>query len=168
MSKLIDRTGRRDDGWVLFTGDASVVKPGTKLLLPLDVYREYRDRWLTHDGKLGVLLAPSDDPSTLANDLGHLSLIAIDFPSFTDGRGYSSARLLRQRYRYAGELRAVGDVLIDQLAYLRRCGFDSFAPAHPLNAADAEAALARYPDVYSPTVDGRVPIWAKRHGLAGN
>ncbi len=165
MSKLIDRTGRRDDGWVLFTGDASVVKSGTKLLLPLDVYREYRDRWLTHDGKLGVLLAPSDDPSTLADDLGHLSLIAIDFPSFTDGRGYSSARLLRQRYRYTGELRAVGDVLRDQLFLLARCGFDSFALREDQDVDACVVAFGDFTEVYQAGVD-RGPLFDRRFAAA--
>ncbi|MCB2075840.1 MAG: DUF934 domain-containing protein, partial [Novosphingobium sp.] len=80
-----------------------------------------------------------------------------------DGRGYSAARILREA-GYTGELRAVGDVLIDQLAAMRRCGFDSFAPEAPLDPADAEAALARWPDVYQSAADARAPIWAKRHG----
>ena len=112
-----------------------------------------------------VRIEPGDDARALLPHLDRIKLVEVNFPVFGDGRGYSAARILREA-GYAGELRAVGDVLIDQLAYLRRCGFDSFAPANPLNAADAEAALARYPDVYSPTVDGRAPIWAKRHGQA--
>ena len=114
-----------------------------------------------------VRIEPGDDARVLIPHLDRIKLVEVNFPVFGDGRGYSAARILREA-GYTGELRAVGDVLVDQLAYLRRCGFDSFAPDHPLNAADAEAALARYPDVYSPTVDGRTPIWAKRHGLAGN
>ena len=82
---------------------------------------------------------------------------------FGDGRGYSAARILREA-GYAGELRAVGEVLVDQLAFMRRCGFDSFAPQAELNPADAEAAFARWNEVYQPTTDGRTPIWAKRHG----
>ena len=112
-----------------------------------------------------VRIEPGDDARALLPHLDRIKLVEVHFPVFGDGRGYSAARILREA-GYTGELRAVGDVLIDQLAYLRRCGFDSFAPANPLNAADAEAALARYPDVYSPTVDGRAPIWAKRHGQA--
>lgn len=114
-----------------------------------------------------VRIEPGDDARDLLPHLDRIKLVEVNFPVFGDGRGYSAARILREA-GYTGELRAVGDVLIDQLAYLRRCGFDSFAPEHPLNAADAEAALARYPEVYSPTVDGLAPIWAKRHGLAAN
>ncbi|MFC3173585.1 DUF934 domain-containing protein [Novosphingobium bradum] len=112
-----------------------------------------------------VRIEPGDDARELLPFLDRLRLVEVNFPVFGDGRGYSAARTLREA-GYTGELRAVGDVLVDQLAYMRRCGFDSFAPEHPLNAADAEAALARYAEVYTPTVDGRAPIWAKRHGAA--
>ena len=112
-----------------------------------------------------VRIEPGDDARVLLPHLDRIKLIEVNFPVFGDGRGYSAARILREA-GYTGELRAVGDVLVDQLAYLRRCGFDSFSPEHPLNAADVTAALARFPEVYSPTVDGRAPIWAKRHGLA--
>ncbi|MBA3055328.1 MAG: DUF934 domain-containing protein [Sphingomonadales bacterium] len=114
-----------------------------------------------------VRIEPGDDARDLLPHLGRIKLVEVNFPVFGDGRGYSAARILREA-GYAGELRAVGDVLVDQLAYMRRCGFDSFAPQHELNAGDAEAALARYGDVYQPTTDGRVPIWAKRHPDGGN
>lgn len=110
-----------------------------------------------------VRLEPGDEARDLLPHLDRLKLIEVNFPAYTDGRGYTSARVLREA-GYTGELRAVGDVLVDQLAYMRRCGFDSFAPERELNVADAEAAMARYADVYQPTVDGRSPVWAKRHG----
>lgn len=110
-----------------------------------------------------VRIEPGDDAKALLPFLDRLKLVEVNFPAYTDGRGYSSARTLREA-GYTGELRAVGDVLIDQLAYMRRCGFDSFAPQAQLNAADAQAAFDRYADVYQPTVDGRAAIWAKRHG----
>lgn len=110
-----------------------------------------------------VRIEPGDDARVLLPYLERLKLVEVNFPAYTDGRGYSAARILREA-GYVGELRAVGDVLVDQLAYMRRCGFDSFAPEHPLNAADAEAAMTRYAEVYQPTVDGRAPVWAKRHG----
>ena len=110
-----------------------------------------------------VRLEPGDDARDLLPFLDRIKLVEVNFPAYTDGRGYSAARILREA-GYAGELRAVGDVLIDQLAPMRRCGFDSFAPERELNAADAEAAFARFADVYQPTTDGRAPIWARRHG----
>ena len=114
-----------------------------------------------------VRIEPGDNARDLLPHLGRIKLVEVNFPVFGDGRGYTAARTLREA-GYAGELRAVGDVLVDQLAYMRRCGFDSFAPQTELNLADAEAALARYADVYQPTTDGRAPIWAKRHPHGGN
>ena len=112
-----------------------------------------------------VRLEPGDDARDLLPYLERLKLVEVNFPGFGDGRGYSAARILREA-GYVGELRAVGDVLVDQVAAMRRCGFDSFAPQVPLNPADAKAAFDRWPEVYQPTADGRVPIWAKRHPAA--
>ena len=110
-----------------------------------------------------VRLEPGDEARDLLPHLARLRLIEINFPVYGDGRGYTAARVLREA-GYTGELRAVGDVLVDQIGFMRRCGFDAFAPEVPLDPADAEAALKRYAEVYQPTVDGRNPIWAKRHG----
>ena len=110
-----------------------------------------------------VRLEPGDEARDLLPHLDRLKLIEVNFPGFGDGRGYSSARILREA-GYTGELRAVGDVLVDQIALMRRCGFDAFAPDAPLNPADAQAAFDRFAEVYQPAADGRAPIWAKRHG----
>ncbi len=110
-----------------------------------------------------VRLEPGDDARDLLPHLDRLQLIEVNFPVFGDGRGYSAARILREA-GYDGELRAVGEVLVDQIAFMRRCGFDAFAPEVPLDPADAEAAFARYDHVYQPTTDGRAPIWNLRHG----
>ena len=109
-----------------------------------------------------VRLEPGDDARLLLPHLDRLSLIEVNFPTYGDGRGYSSARVLRE-HGFTGELRAVGDVLLDQLSHMRRCGFDSFAPDTAIDPAAAERAFATWPDVYQKTVDGRVPIWALRH-----
>ena len=109
-----------------------------------------------------VRLEPGDDARDLLPHLARLRLVEVNFPVFGDGRGYSAARILRE-HGYTGELRAVGDVLVDQLAAMRRCGFDAFAPDIAFDPADAQAALDRWADVYQPAADGRTPIWAKRH-----
>ena len=109
-----------------------------------------------------VRVETGDDVRQLLPYLDRIALVEIAFPSFRDGRGYSSARILREA-GYAGELRAEGDVLIDQIGPMRRCGFDSFAPAKPIDAAAIEAAAARYPHVYQRAADTRVPIWKLRH-----
>ncbi len=110
-----------------------------------------------------VCLAPDDDARMLLPHLGRIRLVEIAFPTFRDGRGYSAARILRDG-GYAGELRAVGDVLVDQLPFMRRCGFDSVAPDAPIDAAVLERSLARYPTPYQPAADGAVPVWKLRHG----
>ena len=110
-----------------------------------------------------VRLEAGDDARALLPYLGQLALIEVSFPSFRDGRGYSSARILREG-GYAGELRAAGDVLVDQIAFMRRCGFDSFAPEAPVDAATLTAALDRFPEHYQPAADDAVPVWRKRHG----
>lgn len=110
-----------------------------------------------------VRIEPGDDARELIPFLERLRLVEVNFPVFGDGRGYSAARILREA-GYAGELRAVGDVLVDQIAFMRRCGFDAFAPDAALNPADVEAAFSRWNEVYQATTDGRQPIWARRHG----
>ncbi|MEO9492179.1 MAG: DUF934 domain-containing protein [Marinomonas sp.] len=110
-----------------------------------------------------VRIEPGEDARALLPHLDQLALVEVSFPVFGDGRGYSSARLLREA-GYTGELRAVGDVGIDQLLNMRRCGFDAFAPNAELDEGDAQAAFDRWPNVYQNTADGRVMISALRHG----
>jgi uncharacterized protein (DUF934 family) len=110
-----------------------------------------------------VRIEPGDDVRQLLPHLGRLKLVEIAFPRFRDGRGYSSARVLREA-GFAGEIRAAGDVLVDQLGFMRRVGFDSFAPNAPLNPAVVQATLDRYPYVYMKSSDGKPPVWALRHG----
>ncbi len=109
-----------------------------------------------------VRIEPGEDGRELIPHLDRIRLVEVNFPVFGDGRGYSAARILREA-GFTGEIRAVGDVLVDQIAYMRRCGFDAFAPDTPLNADDAKNALERWGEVYQPTTDGRRPIWAQRH-----
>ncbi len=123
------------------------------------------DAFLDQGDADAVRVEPGDDVRALIPHLARLRLIEVNFPAFTDGRGYSSARILREA-GYLGELRAVGDVLVDQIGFMRRCGFDGFEPDQPLDPDDTEAAFARWPEVYQPAADARVPIWALRHGAS--
>ena len=121
------------------------------------------DAFLEQANAEAVRIEPGDDARALLPHLARIRLVEVNFPVFGDGRGYSAARVLRE-HGYTGELRAVGDVLVDQIAYMRRCGFDSFAPDQPFNEADVEAALTRWPNVYQPAADASVPVWKLRHG----
>lgn len=120
------------------------------------------DSFLDQSNATAVRIEPGDDARALLPHLERLALVEVNFPSFEDGRGYSAARILREA-GFTGELRAVGDVLIDQLAAMRRCGFDAFAPEKRLDEDDAQAAFDRWEDVYQAAADDRQPIWAKRH-----
>lgn len=110
-----------------------------------------------------VRLEAGEDARALLPHLERIALVEISFPSFRDGRGYSAARILREA-GFKGELRAQGDVLVDQMLFMKRCGFDSFAPEAEIDAATLEAALTRYDHVYQKAADGQVPVWKLRHG----
>ena len=120
------------------------------------------DAFLDQTNATAVRIEPGDDARSLLPHLDRIGLVEVNFPAFTDGRGYSAGRILREA-GYEGELRAVGDVLVDQLNQMRRCGFDSFAPDRPLDETDAKAAFDRWPHVYQPAADARPPIWTLRH-----
>ncbi len=120
------------------------------------------DAFANQSNATAVRIEPGEDARALLPYLTRIALVEVNFPTYGDGRGYSAARILRE-HGYAGELRAVGDVLVDQLSHMRRCGFDSFAPQQPISTQAAEKAFGTWPDVYQKTVDGRPAIWAKRH-----
>jgi len=125
------------------------------------------DSFIAQTNATAVRVEPGDDARALIPQLDQIALVEVNFPAFGDGRGYSSARILREA-GYTGELRAVGDVLLDQLAYMRRCGFDAFEPDAPIAEDAAHEALGRWPEVYQATTDGQTPIWNLRHSGAAN
>lgn len=107
-------------------------------------------------------LEPGDDPAGIADRLGAAARVEVNFPRFTDGRGYSIARLLRERFGYQGELRAVGDVLRDQLFYLSRCGFDAFLLREDQDAEEALGALHDFSEAYQASVERPQPLFHRR------
>ena len=168
MPQLIRHRALAEDKYVLLRDAKSLadVPDSVPTIVPLALWLERRGALIAR-GEVGVWLAPADDPSTLAPDLAHVSVIAVDFPQFTDGRGYSHARLLRERYRYSGELRAIGDVGRDQLYYLSQCGFDAFLLPDGRNAEDALSAFDDFSDGYQATVL-RTPWFRRRPATAAN
>jgi uncharacterized protein (DUF934 family) len=134
--------------------------------VPLALWLVHRDDLLSR-GDIGVWLAPDDDPETLGADIGLLPLIAVDFPQFTDGRGYSIGRLLRDSHGFGGELRAVGEVLRDQLFALAECGFDAFAIPDGRDAGKALAGCDACTGVYAPTARTPRPWFRRRQAADG-
>lgn len=147
--------------WV-WVGDAEPLPDNTPAVVTLARWREERSRILRRKAPLGVQLTSADDVADIADDVARFGLIALEFPAFTDGRAYSSARLLRERYGFMGELRAVGNVLRDQFAFMHRCGFDAFE----VRDADADAwseALAEVRVWYQPAADRHFTAMRLRH-----
>ncbi len=119
--------------------------------------------WLLNGSrKVGVRLAPEDPVEALEGVLPKLHVVALTFPKFRDGRAFSTARLLRERYSFPCEVRAVGDVLIDQARYMVRCGFDAFVPADGSSPEAWTAAAHRFRHVYQRAADTRLPAYAER------
>lgn len=121
------------------------------------------DAFLGQSNATAVRLEPDEDARALIPFLDRIALVEVAFPKYRDGRGYSTARILREA-GYTGELRAAGDVLVDQIAAMRRCGFDAFAPDAALDMEKVKEALGRFTAVYQKAADGRAPVWALRHG----
>jgi uncharacterized protein (DUF934 family) len=155
-----------DDRWTLLRpaddGALPALPSSGAVIVPLAWWLRDRATLRARAEPVGVWLAPSDEPETLAPDLAQLALVAVDFPSFTDGRGYSIARLLRERYGYRGELRAIGDVLRDQLFYLHRCGFNAFAVRADRGLEDALEGLGDFSVTYQASVEQPVPLFRRR------
>ena len=163
MPQLIKDGAIVDDRWILIRDAAQFasIPENAPVIVPLGLWQEQRDA-LSGRGDVGVWVAPNEDPAPLANDVGLLPLVAVDFPQFTDGRGYSIGRLLREKYGFKAELRAIGDVLRDQLYYLRACGFNAFALRADRDLADALNGLADFSDNYQSTVNQPVPLFRRR------
>jgi uncharacterized protein (DUF934 family) len=132
------------------------------LIVPLALWRLRRDDLCGRRAPVGVLLDAAEGPEAVAADLDGLDLVAIRFARFTDGRGLSSARLLRERYGFEGEVRAIGDVLRDQLAFLERCGFDAFALRADQDPRAALAAFGELSDAYQATAIQPLPLFRRR------
>lgn len=166
MTDIIKNRQLAANSWQLLKPGADKSLPALPatgdVIVPLAQWLAQREQLLARTGRLGVWLLNTDDPAVIADDLKHFEVIAVDFPHFTDGRGYSIARLLRERYGWQGELRAVGDVIRDVLYYLSRCGFDAF----DLKAGeDAEAALSAFGDfseAYQSSVERPQPLFRRR------
>jgi uncharacterized protein (DUF934 family) len=153
-----------DDWTVLRLGEndtpEAVAVPAGKVIVPLKVWQAQRTA-LEGRAELGVWIASSERPEELKEDLARFKLIAVDFPKFADGRGYSIAYNLRARLGYAGELRAIGDVLRDQLFYMQRVGFDAFAVREDKDIHDAVKGLSDFSEAYQTSWDRKSPLFRR-------
>lgn len=159
-----DKTIANDDWIVLRLGEKDtpegVVVPPGKVIVPLKVWQAQRDT-LRDRTVLGVWLASDERAEDLINDIAKFSVIAVDFPKFADGRGYSIARHLRARLGYRGELRAIGDVLRDQMFYLQRVGFDAFAARADKDMSEALKGLNDFTFTYQASSDEKLPLFRR-------
>lgn len=123
------------------------------ITVSLTRWQQERDRLLQHPGKVGVRLEPTDAPEQLANDLDKITLIEVDFPVYTDGRAFTHARVLRSRYHYSGEIRAVGQFMADQVFYLWRVGVNAFQLPNPQHLPVALKTLNDFTVNYQPSTN---------------
>jgi len=155
-----------DDDWSVLRLDEgqtaeAVEVPQGKIIVPLPVWLAQREQ-LSARAQIGIWFAPDELAHTVQDDLGKFAVVAVEFPKFTDGRGYSIAYNLRQRLGYRGELRAIGDVLRDQLFQMYRCGFDAYATRQDRNIHDALKGLSVFSETYQASVDQPVPLFRRQ------
>ena len=165
MRKIIVNGELVADHWITVhptsTGELEVPETGD-VLVSLDTWQAKRDELIAHNGKVGLLVNGDAELSDFVDDLSHINLIAINFPKFADGRGYSLARMIRERTTFGGEIRAVGDVLRDQLFYLHRCGFNAFVVREDRDVEDALNAFKDFTITYQADVHDDRPIYHRR------
>ncbi|CAN5858272.1 hypothetical protein BH11PSE8_BH11PSE8_26870 [soil metagenome] len=151
------------DRWHKLSGEdgpAVCIQPAPNLLLDVPQWHAFRAQWPA-DMAVGVTLANDVDVETIAADLPRLALVALQFPKWVDGRAYSQAHLLRTRYRFAGEIRATGEVLVDMLPLLQRAGVDAVVLRADQSVAAARRALEFFPEFYQGDVNEHRPHFAK-------
>jgi uncharacterized protein (DUF934 family) len=142
----------------------SVAVPDGKVIVPLAVWEAQRAALLQRAGEradVGVWIASGERPEVLKDDLPQLAVVAVDFPKFTDGRGYSIAYNLRARLGFEGELRAIGDVLRDQLFLMQRVGFNAFAVRADRDIHDALKGLSDFTEPYQASWDRKAPLFRR-------
>lgn len=153
------------DTWLNIVDDQDVPTNGD-VVVSLERWLSESDDLRSRDGKIGLRLKNDQSPAQVVDDLDAFDIFVLDFPKYTDGRAYSSARLLRDRYGFPGEVRASGDVLIDQYGMMQRCGFNAYEVRDDEDVQAWQEAERRISSHYQPAADGISVIWEKRHNLA--
>lgn len=161
MPKLIKQSVVVENVWQKLDADFEDNIQDKTVLVPLARFLD-NPNLVIGNAQAGVWLESDEGPEALEPYIEKLALIAINFPKFVDGRGYSYARILRDRFNYQGELRAIGDVLHDQLFYLKRCGFDSFAVREDKDVESAKLGLNAFTETYQGATDQPEPLFRRR------
>lgn len=149
-----------EDAWTQVPPDV-VALPAGDIIVPLAVWKSRKEELSARNGGLGLRLEPGEHPGEIVDDLPRFSMIALNFPNFRDGRAYSYARLLRERYGFKGEIRAVGDVGRDQMFFMARCGINAFEVKSGKSIEDALAALSDFSVTYQNAADTPLPVFRR-------
>lgn len=164
MPKLIKLAGGQfapaDDPFTAIADDQDI--PDGDVIISFGRFRSEGARLLGEGRRVGVRIEPAEEVEAMADDLATLSVVALAFPKFRDGRAFTSAHLLSQRLGFTGEIRAVGEVLLDQAGYMVRCGFNAFEPADGATIEQWSAAVHRHRHVYQRAADARTPAFLER------
>jgi uncharacterized protein (DUF934 family) len=164
MPKLIRWRGEHavaaEDAFTVLADDE--LAPAGDVIVSLSRFHAEGERLIGEGRAVGVRVAADEPVESLAYDLPAIAVVALEFPKFKDGRAYSAARILRERFGFTGEVRAVGDVLLEQARFMIRCGFDAFEPADATTPEQWTAAASRFRHVYQRAADAREPAFAVR------
>jgi uncharacterized protein (DUF934 family) len=159
MRRIIKNRQIIEDGWQHLADDAEL--PENPVIVSLQRWKQQRTVLLERGESVGVRLPNTVNPAELAADLQKIAVIALEFPKFADGRAYSQARLLRERHGFQGEIRAVGDVLRDQVFFMTRSGFNAFELRSDRSLEDALEAFGEFSESYQPAVDQPLPLYRR-------
>lgn len=162
MQVIKDRKIVNDDWSLIREVEDDAAIPQGNVIYPFSYWQDNRDVLLERDSLHAVWVDGDIETEDLLSDIGHFSIIALDFPAFKDGRSYSHARLLRDRYDYKGDLRAIGDVLRDQIFFMHRCGISSYEVREDKDAEDALKGFEEFTVRYQAAADDAVPIYKLR------
>lgn len=161
--KLVKNSVTVADEWTTVADDGELPEGGA-VIVSLARFKAERDTLVGRNAPIGLRLKSNEQPSVVAEDLERFSVVALEFPIFRDGRAYSHASQLRGRFAYQGEIRAVGDVLWDQIPNMLRCGFDAFEVPDDFPLEAFEEAKTVFSHVYQPDTSGRQTVFELRHG----
>ncbi|MGB3808896.1 MAG: DUF934 domain-containing protein [Parvibaculum sp.] len=154
------------DAWTTVADDAPI--PDGPIIVSLDRWKKEQNALLARGGKLGIRLKSGEEPALIADHLDSFDVVALEFPAYRNGRAFSYARILRERYDYKGEVRAVGAVLRDQFYFLVRCGFDALEVRDNITAEIYKESIGTFSHGYQPGADGGPTVMSLRQRLAAN